>query len=91
VESLNCGTVEEIQAQEKAKGSKDKGLKSSVGGVCGIVRKQEESSLLRSSPDLTPAPACGRQALPGRAGLLSFFVKFFEMIILAFKLQIKEK
>lgn len=25
------------------------------------------------------------------AGLLSFFVKFFEMIILAFKLQIKEK
>lgn len=28
---------------------------------------------------------------PFRAGLLSFFVKFFEMIILAFKLQIKEK
>ena len=28
---------------------------------------------------------------PQAAGLLSFFVKFFEMIILAFKLQIKEK
>ena len=28
---------------------------------------------------------------PLGAGLLSFFVKFFEMIILAFKLQIKEK
>jgi len=30
---------------------------------------KKKSSPLRSSPDLTPAPACGRQALPKERGL----------------------